>query len=304
VARHRYSLLVVGLALFSSALAQTPSGDLVRVLFLGNSLTAGNDVPGLVQEMARQQGVIIECVGVAPGGYDLSDHWNAGHASMLTSGMYDVLVLQQGPSTQADSQVHLREWTVHWAGEARRHGLQPALYMPWPVRTQTNGFALVSQSYRNAATAADIRVFATGESWQQALQANPNLGLYSSDDFHATPAGSFLAAMVIGRGLFSLDPARVQSGIGNASVNATQLATFRAVVAALPANTISGLTGPTNPPPAPAPPAPPPASSPAPAGSGGGGAPSGAFLLALAGLAWLRRKYSTRQPVGGIASIE
>lgn len=296
-------LLCVGLASFLPARTPAqPSPELMRVLFLGNSLTAGNDVPGLVQELARQQGVLLECIGVAPGGYDLSDHWNAGHASLLTSGMYDILVLQQGPSTQPDSQIHLREWTVHWAGEARRREVQPALYMPWPVRTQTNGFTLVAQSYRNAALAADIPVFATGESWQQALQANSNLGLYTSDDLHATPAGSFLAAMVIGRGLFALDPARVTTQAGNVSVNATQLTVFRAVVATLPARTISGITAtpPGDPPPS-TPVPPPPVSSPPAAGGGGGGAPSALFLVALAILtAWHRRA----QPGGATASIE
>lgn len=205
----------------------------VRVLFLGNSLTAGNDVPALVQAMAQLQGVEMQYAAVTPGGYAIEDHWTDGHQALLASGNYHVLVLQQGPSTLSESQPNLRQWAVTWATEARRFGTRSALYMIWPVRTQTNGFFLVSQSYRNAATAAGAEVFPAGEAWQEALRLNPSVQLYSGDDLHALPAGSFLAAMVISRGLFSLDPARVPASVRGINIPAATLTTFRSVVGAV-----------------------------------------------------------------------
>lgn len=259
----------------------------LRVLFLGNSLTDGNDVPALVQAMAQLQGVELEYTASTPGGYAIEDHWLDGHQALLASGNYDVLVLQQGPSTLPESQAHLRQWTITWAAEARRFGTRPALYMIWPVRTQANGFALVSESYRNAALAADAVVFPAGEAWQAALRANPSVQLYSSDDLHALPAGSFLAAMVIARGLVSLDPARVPASVRGITVPAATLSTFRAVVDALPAATLTRLDAS---PPSSAP-ANPPASAPAPSApaAGGGGAPSLWFFLALLAIGAARR---------------
>lgn len=268
----------------------------LRVLFLGNSLTDGNDVPALVQAMAHLQGVELEYTASTPGGYAIEDHWLDGHQALLASGNYDVLVLQQGPSTRPESQAHLRQWTITWAAEARRFGTRPALYMIWPVRTQANGFALVSESYRNAALAADAAVFPAGEAWQAALRADPSVQLYSSDDLHALPAGSFLAAMVIARGLVSLDPARVPASVRGITVPAATLATFRAVVDALPAATLTGLVSPgaggagpapgTTPatPPAPTPSA----SAPAASGGGGGGVPSPWFFLTLLAVSAVR----------------
>lgn len=284
--------LALGCALaLTGPLAAAP----LRVLFLGNSLTDGNDVPALVQAMAQLQGVELQYTASAPGGYAIEDHWRDGRQAWLASGNYDVLVLQQGPSTLPESQAHLRQWTITWAAEARRFGTRPALYMPWPVRTQTNGFALVAQSYRNAADAADAAVFPAGEAWQAALGADPSLQLYSNDDLHALPAGSFLAAMVIARGLVSLDPARVPASVRGITVPAATLATFRAVVDALPAVTLTRLdaTAPGGGQPAPGTT---PATSPAgtaASGGGGGGAPSLWFsfmLLTLGTVRWLRRK--------------
>ena len=280
----RRALFVCGVLALAGPLAAAP----LRVLFLGNSLTAGNDVPGLVQAMAQLQGVDLHYAAEHPGGYAIEDHWRDGHQALLQTGDYDVLVLQQGPSTLPESQAHLRQWTATWAAEARRFGTRPALYMIWPVRTQANDFALVSESYRNAALAADAVVFPAGEAWQAAISANPSVQLYSSDGLHAQPAGSFLAAMVIARGLVSLDPARVPASVRGITVPAATLITFRAVVEALPAATLTGLAAPesgaTQPVPGTAPltPAPTPAApAPAAASGGGGGAPSLWFFLAL-----------------------
>ncbi len=225
---HRCVLLGI---LAATALPAAP----LRVLFLGNSLTGVNDVPALVQAMARLQGVDLQYTALAPGGYALEDHWRDGQQRHLETGNYHVLVMQQGPSTLADSQANLREWTVAWAAQARRFGTRPALYMVWPVRGQANGFALVAQSYRNAAIAADAALFPAGEAWQQALRANPAPTLYQSDDLHATGAGSFLAAMVIARGLVGLDPARVPTTVHDITISETTLTVFRAAVQAIPA---------------------------------------------------------------------
>lgn len=278
----------------------------LRVLFLGNSLTDGNDVPALVQAMAQLQGVRLEYTTVAPGGYAIEDHWRDRRQALLESGNYDVLVLQQGPSTLADSQANLREWAVAWANEARRFGTRPALYMIWPVRTQSGGFELVSQSYRNAAFASDAAIFPAGEAWQKALLANPALPLYMSDNLHAQPAGSFLAAMVIARGLVALDPARVPATVRNITLPAATLGVFRTIVSQQQPETLRGLdAGLPNPSPAPdassaadpsvitrpatAEPAVTPTTPTAPAASlaaasdagGGGGAPSLWFLFVL-----------------------
>jgi hypothetical protein len=297
--RARHTLVAIFLLAAATLPAQATRG--LRVLFIGNSLTAGNDVPSLVQAMAQLQGVSLQVATVAPGGYAIEDHWRDGNQRLLESGNYDLVVLQQGPSTLPASQANLREWSVTWASFARRLGVRTALYMIWPVRGQDDGFGLVSRSYRNAAIAAEAGIFPAGEAWQQALRLRPSIELYQSDDLHATPAGSFLAAMVIARGLFALDPARVPASVRGVSVSADTLATFRGVVESMPPSTLSATDSEVAPPVPDTPtaettPSPPTATSPAaPAtsaiasGGGGGGAPSVWFLLALLALAITRR---------------
>jgi hypothetical protein len=182
----------------------------VRILFIGNSLTGYNDLPRLVQAMAAAGKVGIQVAAENRGGFSLEDHWQAQSAQkLLTGSRWDYVVFQQGPSSLPESQVNLREWAGRWADLARKHGAKPALYMVWPHRGQKNGFAQVSLSYRNAAKASQSLILPAGEAWQEALQLDPALALYQEDRLHPTAAGSYLAALIITRGLTGVEPRSV-----------------------------------------------------------------------------------------------
>jgi hypothetical protein len=190
--------------------AEDPAHPTLRVLFIGNSLTEGNDLPHLVQAMAAAGGVKMKVTAVTPGGQGLEDQWNGGAAKKtLTDGKWDIVVLQQGPSSQVASQIHLKKWAPKWADLIREQGAQPALYMVWPFQGQEKGFELVAKSYRAAAKAADAKIFPAGEAWQEALRRDPKVALYQPDNLHPTPAGSYLAALVITRGLTGVAPKTV-----------------------------------------------------------------------------------------------
>lgn len=284
----RWAAIFLGLA--GSVAAQSTIAP-IHALFLGNSLTEGNDVPAIVQALAQLQGVTFTYDERTPGGWNLQDHWNANHGELLRTAEFDVLIMQQGPSTLPSSQVNLRSWAVIWSDFARTRGTVPALFMVWPTVDHAGGFALVSQSYRHAAVEARAAIFPAGEAWNAALNRRPGLNLYL-DDLHARPNGSLLAAMVIARGLFALDPARVPTRLQTRSliieIPESELQLFRAVVSELEATTLQPL-------PAPGPPAGPAPSFPAPTGatpsSGGGGSvsPLAAVLSALLLACRLRR---------------
>ena len=65
--------IVATLGLGGSSAGAQPRSSL-RVLFLGNSLTATNDLPSAVARIAGRAGRRLEYRTVAPGGYALEDH--------------------------------------------------------------------------------------------------------------------------------------------------------------------------------------------------------------------------------------
>jgi protocatechuate 3,4-dioxygenase beta subunit len=208
------ALVILGLSVAWISGADKPAraDSEIRILFLGNSLTAGNDLPAMVQAMAQAGGVRVACQARTPGGASLEDQWQDGAArQLLAATRWDYLVLQQGPSSRPESQVHLRKWTAKWADEARKHGTKPALFMVWPFQRQASGFNLVSESYRRAAAASSCRLLPAGEAWEKALRDKLTVSLYQADELHPTKAGTYLAALVITYGLTGVRPSAVPS---------------------------------------------------------------------------------------------
>lgn len=207
-----------------------------RVLFLGNSLTYTNDLPGMVDELAVASGLVIETDEITSGGFGLIDHWNIpSRREAVRTGNYDVVILQQGPSSLPESRELLREWTALWATTIREGGARPGLYAVWPDDTRLFAFPAVSESYRLAADDVDGLFFPAGDGWLETWKARPDAQLYGPDGFHPSIAGTYVAAVTIlsvlaDRDATTLSPDLAMLGGGRAPLDSTTAATIRSAV--------------------------------------------------------------------------
>jgi hypothetical protein len=178
-----------------------------RVLFIGNSLTRANNLPGMVAAMSAAVGQPLECERVTFEGYSLEDHWSRGGRAQASTvetarhaiarGGWSTVVLQQGPSARPESRVLLIEYARRFDAEIRRAGARPALYMVWPTIARQFDFEGVKTSYEAAAKAIDGLFLPAGQAWRRAWQLNGRLALYEPDGLHPTVSGTYLAALVI-----------------------------------------------------------------------------------------------------------
>jgi hypothetical protein len=189
-------LLLVGLLLGGP---QEPSPPAQRILFIGNSLTRANNLPGMVEALSRAAGnQPIATRAIVFDGFSLEDHWARGDARRaIAEGGWSVVVLQQGPSALPESQAHLREFTKRFDGEIRRAGARTALYMVWPAEARRRDFDGVSGSYTRAAADVNALLLPVGDAWRAAWRRDPEAPLYGPDRFHPSPLGSWLTAIVI-----------------------------------------------------------------------------------------------------------
>jgi hypothetical protein len=175
-----------------------------RILFVGNSLTYVNDLPAVVEAMARaddDRPLVVKTVAFP--NFSLEDHWREGSArAELVDGRWDYVVMQQGPSSLPENQEHLRTWAARFAEEARKSGTEPALFTVWPASQHSSSFAAVIQSYGEAASAAGGLLLPAGKAWLLAWEEDAGLTLYGPDGFHPSQLGTYLAALVIYGGLF------------------------------------------------------------------------------------------------------
>jgi hypothetical protein len=181
-----------------------PGSD--SVLFVGNSLTEVNDVPSIVEALARAGGRPLVVDSVTYGGVSIEDHWNRGTAKRIESGGWKWVVLQQGPSSLADSRANLREWTKRFDAVVKAQGGTTALYAVWPEAARRGVFGQVSDSYRLAAQDVGGIFLPAGDAWLAAWRRDSGLLLYGPDQFHPSVMGSYLAALTIYGGLTGASP--------------------------------------------------------------------------------------------------
>ncbi len=192
-------LLLFAFAGKSSADGSRPiPGKGLRVLFIGNSLTYANDLPQMVQAIAKAGGDNLYVESFTSGGASLEDLWRAGKAQKaISKTRWDVVVLQQGPTSLPESRVLLRKYTKEFNRLIRKAGGRAALYMVWPGLARDAFFDDVRESYSIAAADVDGIFLPAGEAFRAAWRRDPRAPLYSSDNFHPSKAGSYAAAMSI-----------------------------------------------------------------------------------------------------------
>jgi hypothetical protein len=193
-------LLTIGIAgCASQSTGPRPIGDGRRVLFVGNSLTYVNDLPGIVQALADSSGgdrLAVETVA----GPDMAlvDHWNDGGARReIARGGWALVVLQQGPSSTDANRDSLRIFSGRFAAEIAKVSARPALYSVWPTAGRRQDFARAIESYTLAAADVDAVLLPVASAWLAVSQRDANIGLYAADGLHPSPTGSYLAALVI-----------------------------------------------------------------------------------------------------------
>ena len=202
--RNRLRRRVMGVAAFALVMAcggpditGFDDGGSGGVLFIGNSLTYANDLPEMVRALALASGDTLRVGMVANPDWSLEDHWNAGAARSTIRGRWDVVVLQQGPSSLPESRTLLIDYTRRFAGEIRAAGAEPALYAVWPSVSRLGDFDRASESYRLAAEDVNGILLPAGEAWRAAWRVDPSLSLYAPDGLHPSMAGTYAAALVI-----------------------------------------------------------------------------------------------------------
>lgn len=222
----------------SGGVTGPPPGDGLAVLFVGNSLTYTNDLPGLVAAISLGAGddPPLRVGRVAFAGVSLEDHWAMGDAlDAIDAGGWDVVVLQQGPSTTVANRAHLVEWSERFAERIRAAGGRPALLMVWPIDGSAAGFDATRASYTAAAQAVGGTLVAASEAWRATRAREPLVSLTQADGFHPSLLGSVIAAYTVwhavtGRSPVGLPPEIEGPGVPRITLTADLAAAIQAAV--------------------------------------------------------------------------
>lgn len=168
------------------------------ILFIGNSLTFTNNLPELVTSKASEMEITLATKMIAYPNYALEDHWNDGDIQQLIAcGIYDFVIIQQGPSSQAEGRASLLEYGGKIAELCNANGAELAFFMVWPALANYNTFPGVIANYTDAAEATSAILCPVGRVWKEYFDKTSDYSYYGPDNFHPSREGSLVAAEVI-----------------------------------------------------------------------------------------------------------
>ncbi|MBC8086326.1 MAG: SGNH/GDSL hydrolase family protein [Phycisphaerae bacterium] len=170
----------------------------IHVLFIGNSLTYSNDLPGTLSALALATGDTIRTASITDPDYALVDHLQEGFATRaIKADTWHYVVLQQGPSSLQVNRDSLIDITKLFDATVKQAGAKTALFSVWPQTVNYATFPRAIESYRLAAEAVAGVYLPVGAAWLAALTQDQTIPLYSGDGLHPSELGTYLAALVM-----------------------------------------------------------------------------------------------------------
>ena len=182
----------------SLVLALAPVAPRVhRILFIGNSLTYVNDLPGTLAILAATPEDSIQVALVARPNLALIDHVHGESNAMarIKEGGWDYVVLQQGPTSRAIDRDTFVIAARILDEQIRKVGAKTVIYMVWPAEERLEFIDSVIASHRAVADSIHALLVPAGEAWKMAFEKDEDVGLYDVDAFHPSPLGTYLVAL-------------------------------------------------------------------------------------------------------------
>jgi hypothetical protein len=199
----------------------------IRVLFIGNSLTFANDLPGLIAQLAQARRHIMEYDMSAPGGYRFSQHASDPNTlKKINAGNWDFVVLQEQSQLPAFSEEQVKRDVYPFAARlchmirkanphvkivfyetmAKKNGDPQNLALSPELATYAGMQKRLNYSYGVMARANKALLAPVGLAWADSRREHPSLELYA-DETHPNQTGTYLAACVFYSVFFRESPA-------------------------------------------------------------------------------------------------
>ena len=194
-------------------MSKTKHSPAINILFIGNSFTQRNDLPGLLAAMAAERDVCIQHKLISAGGASLRTHWNAGRAAQaIATGGYDYVVLQEQSTLPVKNAQRMAENVRLFDEIIKQAGSKTVLYMTWARQHAPESQQAITDAYNSIGKEVGAIVVPVGLAWQKFIAKHDRPLLYDRDQSHPSLAGSYFAACVFLAALLKINPVGIEAG--------------------------------------------------------------------------------------------
>jgi hypothetical protein len=168
------------------------------LVFFGNSHTSVNDVPAQVAAMLRAARPDKSVAATTQPDWMLlnarGEH--APSLTLLSGRKWTHVILQAQDYSSSGQFVYPTTGAEKLVRVAREQGSKPVLFAEWP-RAGINESARIYETYSTIARAQPACLPPIPQAFDLALARHPQIVLHSSDGNHSSPAGAYLAALLL-----------------------------------------------------------------------------------------------------------
>lgn len=199
---------------------EKPVNKSPNILFLGNSFTYANDLPGTFIELSVSGGYDAYYDELSDGGYHLSyfadpsDELGADFYEICSNYKLDYVILQEQsrlPTLEYDTNKEMYPAARILDETIKQAGGQSVFLMTWAykdgddlteygidtVTTREEMQTQLAQSYMGIADELDALLSPAGIAFIRSADAYPEIELWDEDGMHPSPAGTYLAACTL-----------------------------------------------------------------------------------------------------------
>lgn len=220
------------------------SAQTTRILFIGNSYTAVNNLPATIYSVALSNGDTIIVDSYTPGGYTFEGHsTDPNTIAKIYSQQWDYVILQEQsqrpsfPPFQVQSDVYPFAAILDSLIHDNNPCTETVFYMTWgrkngdasncagwpPVCTYEGMQARLRESYLEMGMLNNATVGPVGAAWRYMRSLNPAFDLYQPDESHPSVHGTYLAACVLYSTIFHKSPFGISFTSTLPPVDATEI---------------------------------------------------------------------------------
>lgn len=200
--------------------AHPAPGEPVKVLFIGNSLTFGNDLPGMLKTLAADAdpAMRIEVSSITHPGLTLEKHWKRGEAQKaIREGEWHYVVLQGQSAETLTHKNNLFRNIRRFDTEINQSGAKTLLYMTWALQKAPQNQQKITNAYQHIGKQIGAQVIPVGVAREKLLKLKPDAPIYTADGKHPSPLGTYLAACVFYSSLSGQSPTGLSATVPNPS---------------------------------------------------------------------------------------
>jgi hypothetical protein len=180
------------------------SNRVMRVLFIGNSLTTFNDMPSKVEKMGSmaKDSTSIETSMIASGGNSLDRivksimTSRSKYLKTIESKKWDYVVLQDHSNAPISGRNQMIKAADILVKINQKNKANTIFFMTWAPKDKLHQIREISMVYTNLGKSLDSKIAPVGLAWDY-ITRNSTIDLYDFDGIHPNKVGTLLTACVI-----------------------------------------------------------------------------------------------------------